>query len=352
MPTPPPAPRPREPFGAGPRWRWLRRYFGFSRGETQGFIVLLLVMLGAAVAPRLLRPEALRYDPTADRQQLDQLVAQLRANRTPGNWAMRYPPREGRVSGGYGGRSRRFPAVAPVKLAPFDPNQLTALDWEARGVPHFVAGRIEKYGQMAGGFKAKTQVQRIYGLPDSVYQRLAPFMELPEQLPRRDYASSRPDFAKAGPDGRPAPVPGKYPRKPRHLTPFDLNQADTTQLMQIRGIGAGRARGIVRRRDELGGFVAEAQLAEVFGLRDAPDLQDSLRKYSFVAAGFRPAQLNVNTASFEELARHPYIGKRLGRVIVAFRQQHPPFQQAEDLRLIRILSEEDLVKMRPYLRFD
>ena len=336
-----------EPSGAGPRWRWLRRYFGFSRSETRGFIVLLLLMLGAAVVPILLRPAAPVYDARADQQELDNMVAQLQANRAPGAYAARYPRRE---NGTYGGRSR-YPAVPQVKLTAFDPNQLTALDWEARGVPHFVAGRIEKYGQLAGGFKAKVQVQRIYGLPDSVYQRLAPFMQLPDEMTRRDYASRYPDASKAGSDGRAPFPPSKYARKPRNLAPFDLNKADTTQLMQIRGIGAGRAKWIVRRREELGGFVNENQLADVFVLRDAPDLQDSLHKYTFVAPGFQPAQLNINTATFEEMAVQPCIGKRLGRVIVAFRKQHPPFQQPEDLRQIRILTEEDLAKMRPYIRF-
>lgn len=350
--TPAPAPRPREPFGAGPRWRWLRRYFGFSRGETQGFIVLLLVMLGAAALPGVLRPAAPVYDPAGDARELDKMVAQLRANRAPGQeFAARYPARPGGAAGSYGGRGSRFAVVPQVRLAPFDPNQLAARDWEARGVPHFVAGRIEKYGLAAGGFRAKTQIQRIYGLPDSVYQRLAPFMQLPEETPRREYAA-RPDFAKTGPDGRPAFAASKFPKKPRNLAPFDLNQADTTALTQIRGIGGGRAKWIVRRREELGGFVSEDQLADVFVLKDAPDLQDSLRKYTFVAPGFQPVRINVNTATFEEMALHPYIGKRLGRVVVAFRKQHPPFQQPEDLRQIRILSAEDLAKMRPYIRFE
>ncbi len=351
--VPAPASRPREPFGAGPRWRWLQRYFGFSRVETRGLVVLLFLMLGAALLPGLLRPAAPVYDPAGDEQKLDELVAQLRANRAPGpDYARRYPNRPGYPAGGaYGGRGGRFPVVPQVSLAPFDPNKLTARDWEARGVPHFVAARIEKYGLAAGGFRAKTQIQRIYGLPDSVYQRLAPFMALPDEMPKREYAN-RSDFARTGSDGRPNFPASKFPRKPRNLAPFDLNQADTTALMQIRGIGSGRARWIVKHREELGGFVSEDQLADVFVLRDAPDLRDSLRKYTFVAPGFQPAKVNVNTASFEEMALHPCIGKRLGRVIVAFRKQHPPFQQPEDLRQIRILSEEDLAKMRPYIRFE
>jgi competence protein ComEA len=323
--------------------RWLRRRFGFSRGETRGFVVLLLLMLGAAVLPVLLRPADPAYLPAADQQQLDAWAADL-SKRLAFSDSMERQRYAGRRNYGADGASR-YPVVAQVKLAPFDPNALTALDWEARGVPHFVAGRIVNYGQKAGGFRAKVQVQRIYGLPDSVYQRLAPFMQLPEALPGRpDYAahSGNMPFASA--------APSRFPRKPSHLQPFDLNLADTTQLQQIKGIGRGRAKWIVLRRNELGGYVDEAQLADVFVLRDAPDLVDSLRKYTFVAPGFVPQTVNINSGTFDELWPHPYVGKPLARLIVAFRKQHGPYKTPEDLRQIKILKEESFAKLRPYVR--
>ena len=327
--------------------RWLRRYFGYSRGEASGLVVLLALMVLAALLPLLLRPAVPTYLPAQDQAELNQLVADLKEHRTAGQgYTSRYPKRE---KGSFG-RTSRYPTVARVKLAPFDPNALTATDWEARGVPHFVAARLVKYREAAGGFKAKAQVKKMYGLDDSVYQRLAPFMQLPDEAPKRDYAANKP-----GPDGKFPPfaagdTPGKFPRKPRNLQPFDLNTADTTQLMQIRGIGAGRAKWVVRYRNQLGGYLREDQLDEVFVLKDAPDLRDSLRKYTFIAPGFAPKAVNVNTASFDELYLQPYIGKPRARVIVAYRQQHGPFRTVEDLKKIPILKAEDWEKMRPYIR--
>ncbi|GAA4500745.1 hypothetical protein GCM10023172_21560 [Hymenobacter ginsengisoli] len=304
--------------------------------------------LAAAVLPPLLRPADPRYLPAADQRQLDawgrDLAARLDSNRAAHDraYAARYPAR--RPAG-----ASRYAAVPQVPLAPFDPNSLTAEGWEARGVPHFVAGRIVNYGQKAGGFRAKSQVQRIYGLPDSVYQRLAPFIQLPEGLPGRGagYASGRPAFGENA-----ASLPGRFARKPAHLQPFDLNLADTTQLMQIKGIGRGRAKWIVKHRDELGGYLAENQLEEVFVLRDAPDLVDSLRKYTFVAPGFAPRPVHINSASFDELWAHPYVGKPLARLIVAYRKQHGPFATPDDLRQLKLLKEENFVKLRPYVRCD
>lgn len=341
--SPPPRP-PRTPWGQRPAWRWLRRYFGFSRAENRGFVVLLLLALGVAVLPVLLRPTDPVYLPATDQRQLDQWAASL-ASRLDSSqaaerqaYAAHYPAAGARKYGA------RYPVVAQVRLAPFDPNSLSAEGWEARGVPHFVAGRLVNYGQKAGGFRAKMQIQRIYGLPDSVYRRLAPFMQLPEALPARGATgyAARPGFEKSA----------FAARKPAHLQPFDLNQADTTQLMQIKGIGRGRAKGLVRHRAELGGFVSESQLPDFFMLRDAPDLVDSLRKYTFVAPGFAPRPVHVNSATFDELWPHPYVGKPLARLIVAYRAQHGPYKTPDDLRQIKILKEEAFAKLRPYVHCD
>jgi competence protein ComEA len=344
-----PAPRPRASARENTRLlRWLRRYLGYSRSEARGLALLLVLTLAAAVAPRLLRPAPPAYLPAADQRGLNELVASLNEHRVAGKaWAARYPQRK------YERSNSRYPKVALVPLTPFDPNALTAEGWEARGVPHFVAARIVKYREAAGGFKAQAQIKRMYGLDEALFQRLAPFMQLPAELPKRSertgYAATKHEagfsaFAAA------AATPGKYPSKPRHLQPFDLNTADTTQLMQIRGIGRGRAKWVVKYRQQLGGFVREDQLAEVFVLRDAPDLIDSLRKYTFVSPGFVPELLPLNSASFDELYPHPYIRKGLARIIVAYRLQHGPYKTAEDLKGIPILKAEDLEKLRPYLR--
>ncbi|MBF9221826.1 ComEA family DNA-binding protein [Hymenobacter ruricola] len=347
----PSPPRPRWSWADSRPMRWVRRSFGYSRGEAKGLAGLLALMLLTIVAPVVLRPELPVYLPAADQKGVNEMAAQLKDHRTmEQGFASRYPKREYQK---FERRGPRYPVVAQVKLAPFDPNQLTAEGWEARGVPHFVAARMVKYGQAAGGFKAKAQVKKMYGLEDSVYQRLAPFMQLPDEAPRRDYAANQP-----GPDGKFPPfaagdaTASKFPRKPRNLQPFDLNQADTTQLMQIRGIGAGRARWVVKYRNQLGGYLRKDQLDEVFVLRDAPDLRDSLKKYTFVSPSFAPKTLNVNTATFDEMYLQPYIGKPRARLIVAYRQQHGPFKTVEDLKQVPVLKPADIEKMRPYLRFE
>lgn len=341
-----PRPAPAKPAvshraASNPVLRAVRRYFGFSRRETSGLVVLVLLMVGWLWLPALLRPALPTYNPAADQRRLNSLAAELAARRTTRpRFSSRYPKRA------YAAR----PRVPQVALAPFNPNTFSALDWQARGLPAWLAERLVKYRTAVGGFRAKEQLRKAYGLSDTTYARLAPYIQLPEQLPAREartYARNQPGQY---PDRKPfEATPGRFPRKPTHLAAFDLNAADTTQLMQIRGIGRGYARRIVEFRQRLGGFLREEQVAEIYVLHDAPDLVDSLRKYTFVAPGFSPTPVDVNNASFEVLQAHPYVGKRLARVLVAFRQQHGPFRQPTDLRQIRVLDEATFEKLQPYL---
>ncbi|MCA8831521.1 ComEA family DNA-binding protein [Hymenobacter pini] len=324
-----------------PLRRAMRRYFGFSRRETSGLVVLLALVLLWLFLPTLLRPALPQYNPASDQRQLNQWAAELAARRTTQPpFVSRYPRRS------YASRNR----VPQVALAPFNPNSFSALDWQARGLPAWLAERLVKYKNAVGGFRAKEQIRKAYGLSDTTYARLAPYMQLPDQLPARSpdsYTRNQP-----GRYGEQKPfetMPGRFTRKPTRLAAFDVNTADTAQLMQIRGIGRGYARRVVEYRQRLGGFLAEDQLTEIYALRDAPDLVDSLRKYTFVAPGFAPTLVDVNNASFDVLQAHPYVGKRLARVLVAFRQQHGPFRQATDLRQIRVLDEATFVKLQPYV---
>lgn len=333
-----------------PRWlRWLRAYMGYSRTEAQGMILLLGIALGFLFVPMALRPDLPVYLSKQDAQEADRLVAGLKEHQLAdkGSFASRYPKRK------FEPRESKYPKVPQVALSAFDPNALEVQDWEARGVPHFVATRIVKYREAAGGFRSKAQIKKMYGLDPPVYERLAPFMQLPEEAPKRE----RHDYAaKDGADGKFPPFAsgsassGKYPRKPRNLQPFDLNEADTTQLMQIRGIGKGRAWGIVKERNLLGGFVDENQLDGVWVFRESPDLLDSVKKYTFIAPGFQPKLVNINTALFEEMCFHPCIRKPLARAIVAWRGQHGGFKQVDELKQIPWLKAADLEKLRPYVR--
>jgi competence protein ComEA len=299
---------------------WINRYFGFSRGETNGFFLLLLLTFLAGVAPFLFYTGTPPDTTRQDQADLDSLVAQLETRANP-------PP------SALPGRARQQP------LQKFNPNALSRQQWLALGLSAYATANVLKYRERAGGFRYKEQLARIYGLPPALYQELAPYIDLPSRE-RGGARASRPRAR------RPPDLP--RPRVRYRLAAFDINTADTARLKQIRGIGPAFSGRIIRFRDKLGGFAHIGQLAEVYGL--PPEVVDSLHKYTFIQPGFHPRQIALNTAPLQELQAHPYLGYRTARLILAYRTQHGPFQSLEDLSRIRQISPGQLEKMRPYLR--
>lgn len=303
---------------------WINRYFGFSRHETNGLFLLLLITLLAATAPFLFDTTSSPQDFRRDQAMLDSLVAKLDV--------LAQQEKQAREASA----TRKVKRVQALKK--FNPNILTQEQFQALGLSFRVATNILKYRQKAGGFRYKEQLARIYGMPPDLYRELFPFIDLPSRQQEFPAASGPPTQ-------RPFALREKKARE--RLSAFDINQADTLQLKKIRGIGSTLSLRIIRFRDKLGGFIHKEQLREVYGL--SPEVVDSLHKYVFVSEAFTPRQLALNTATLEELRAHPYLSYQTARLILAYRTQHGSFQNLEELSNIRQISESQLTKLRPYL---
>lgn len=131
-------------------------------------------------------------------------------------------------------------------------------------------------------------------------------------------------------------------------TILDLNHCDTTELLLIRGIGRYTAVQIVRYRERLGGFYSPEQLRdEVF---DKLSLDTLL--YRFTADTTAVQRMDVNRASIDRLQRHPYIRYEQAKAIYDLRRKKVHLESIEDLRTLPEMTEEDLRRVAPYLRFE
>ncbi|WP_299704716.1 helix-hairpin-helix domain-containing protein [uncultured Pontibacter sp.] len=311
---------------------WIRRNFGFSQREVNGFLVLIGAMVLLTAAPLLFKwftkPEIGAIGNATDRQLLDSLVAQLETKQ---------PEKTGR---------RQLYQVPVAKLQPFNPNDLNEAQWQELGLPKFMAQRILNYRNKVGDFAYKAQLATIYDFPDSVFQQLYPYIQLPETKPSR-YNRNQGIAASARSAPNPNWANNTRPRERFILAPFNINTADTTALKQIRGIGSKLSARIVKYRDGLGGFYTMAQVQEVYGL--PPAIVDSLQKYTFVAHTYTLQQVSLNKANAEELKAHPYISSNVARAIVAYREQHGAYRQIEDIKKIKLVTPELFEKISPYL---
>lgn len=288
--------------------KWIRFFFGFSRTETNGFLILLPLLFLILFSEPLYRFVGRSRNRPGDQSISDSLIAVWEEEKK-----LLSP------------RPRQVPAAA--KLFPFDPNKASKKDLETLGVPSRVADRITKFRLKGGTFRIKSDVMKIYGMDSAVYRRLHGYMTLPEKFFTDKPALSRTDKAVA--------------------VKFDLNTADTTQLKSIYGIGARLAKRIIIYREKLGGFISATQLAEIYGLDSAVIGRIAVRTY--VAELYVPRKIDINAASDKELSAHPYISPVLAKAIVAYRFQHGNFAAIGDIRDLRMLKKGEADKIIPYL---
>ncbi len=127
---------------------------------------------------------------------------------------------------------------------------------------------------------------------------------------------------------------------------IELNGADSIQLLGIRGIGPTFASRIIRFRNRLGGFYSKKQLLEVYGIDSLK--YDQLKDLIDVNAGLI-TKINLNSFTFEEIKKHPYLTYKQVNAIIQYRSQHGLFKSINDLSNIAILNEEIIRKIEPYI---
>lgn len=287
-------------------YRWLRNYFAFSPAETRGMFVLFLLMLLLWVSPLIYRPllTSQYKQLTQDRRIADSLIRLIEASS-----ATDLPVHE----------------LSPA-LAPFDPNIVDKATLLSMGVPPVAAASLVKYRERGGKFRVKKDVQKIYGLTEEIYLRLAPYITLPEV--RQTTASSQ----------------------KVKVVALDINKADTTQLMTLRGVGTVFSARIVKFRELLGGFYTTDQLKEVYGINELA--LENLQKHTYVAEGFVPVQLRINEANAKTLVRHPYISYELAIALLRHREAYGSFTDQSQLKEVPLFTDSIYHKLKPYIAID
>jgi len=197
------------------------------------------------------------------------------------------------------------------KAAPLNINTASQKDFEALGFPEYIAQRVCAFREKVRMFESINDLKEIYGIDTFMVRALADqlFVNL-NDLPK-----------------------------------LEMNSADASEWMSLKGIGKTYAKRIIEYRNRLGGFSSAHQLLEVYGI-------DSLLYQSISFRLKVNPQLiktiNINTASLQELASHPYISWREADLIEKFRKEHGPIIQLSDCKG---LSETWSLKVAPYITY-
>ncbi|MBQ2365573.1 MAG: helix-hairpin-helix domain-containing protein [Bacteroidaceae bacterium] len=236
-----------------------------------------------------------------------------------------------------------------IRMQVFDPNTADSSTLVHLGLKKWQVSNMLKYRAKGGRYRKAEDMKRLYGMTDSMYVRLLPYIHIDtaaiDQYRDSLRRSRRDTLAKDS-------VP-RYVSQKRD-TLLNLRTADTTELKKIRGIGSYRARQIVRYRKELGGFVNTEQLREIKALQ--PLLTDSLQADSLLSHFWIDSiiivPLQVNSCRAETLERHPYLSFEQAKAVYELRRKKIRLESIEQLRRLDCFTEEELRRVEPYLSFE
>lgn len=224
----------------------------------------------------------------------------------------------------------------------FDPNHISKDQLLTLGFPEKVASRLLNYRTKGGTFKKKEDLGKIYGLDESLYQKLLPFIQITvkeqvkKEIPIKDTI-----------------VSNTWKKDKKEFTPkkkiiLDINIASASDFQSLYGIGPVLSERIVKFREALGGFVAIDQVGSIYGLADSI-FQELKPQLTYTPIPVQ--QMDINHLPLDSLKKHPYIDYKTARAIVNYRTQHGLYRHLDDLLKIHIIKKELLEMLGPYIAF-
>ena len=294
-------------------------------------------------------------------------------------------------------------------LFEFDPNTAELRELLALGVPRTAIGAIFRRRAADFPFTAKEELIGLYGMTDSIYFRLEPYIVIDGKFkpePRTVRTSERRSYAKPeiryetfridtataaylstiGFSRRQAEVIVDYrdrcggfysleefarcyvvdreicdtlaryiifpePAERAVSGPIEINTADSATLRSVFGIGEKSVSEILDYRQRLGGFYDLNQLAELKSVTES-NFEKILTQIYCDSCNI--SKIDINFATRSQLEVHPYFARlapRKLRKLFSKRQLKGGWSRIEEMIEDDIFDQKEAERLRPYLRF-
>ncbi|KIA90853.1 hypothetical protein OC25_24005 [Pedobacter kyungheensis] len=295
---------------------WLNKHFGFSKGEFNGLLFLVLLIIVIKAIPFIYG----YYKPVEKDDPL--LLSRIQQLKVVDEERQAYISE----------RTEHDNKPKNLRFFNFDPNTLPVAGWQSFGLSPKQAAAVVNYTLKGGRFYKPEDLQKMYTISPELYHKLLPYVQIAEKP--------------AGVDKSFTPLERKaYVKK---TVIVDINTADSAELDEIKGIGGTFAKRIIKYRDRLGGFYKTEQLMEVYGL-DEQKYAEIKDQVSIGKAGLKT--ININTAVFNDLKSNPYLSFKQINAIIQYRKQHGNYTGIDDLKKVVLLNQEVIDKISPYISF-
>jgi DNA uptake protein ComE-like DNA-binding protein len=212
--------------------------------------------------------------------------------------------------------------AATDKQFPFNPNYITDYKGAKLGMSLEEIDRLLVYRSVGKFINSKEEFQKLTMVSDSLLSAISPFFKFPDwvvQQHKKKRASSTSNFSSL--------IFIAY-----NKTTLDINKATIADFRSIYGIGEKLSERIIKYRSKLQGFSMGSQLYDVWGLNR--EVADKVLAVFKITALPIIQKRNVNTVSFKELLKNPYIDYELCKKIFEYRDSVAELQDITELKNI------------------
>ena len=223
------------------------------------------------------------------------------------------------------------------KTYPFNPNYITDYKGATLGMTNEEIDRLLVFRKQNKWINSTKQFQEVTKVSDSLLNSISPYFKFPEWVtnPKTKTASNY-----------------SYINKPKTFAQKqDLNTATAQQLEKVNGIGEYYAERIIKLRNKFkGGFIADVQLQDVYGL--TPEVIEKITNDFTVKTPRFIQKININKATVDELVTIQHIDYDLAHDIIEQRQLRAGFKSLGELTKVKDFPVNKIEIIELYLSLD
>jgi DNA uptake protein ComE-like DNA-binding protein len=209
------------------------------------------------------------------------------------------------------------------KIYPFNPNYITDYKGAQLGMSLQEIDRLLAFRKTNKFINSKKEFQKVTKVSDALLDKISSNFKFPDWVVKRTQQKLNPSLQRTK-----QPVYNK-----QVLSTTDINKATAKDFKTISGIGVAFSERIIKYRSKLQGFSFESQVDEVWGLDKK--LAEKLVSTFKIIEKPRIKKRNVNTVTFKELLRNPYIDYELCKNIFNYRDEVAELQDISELKNIK-----------------
>ena len=224
-----------------------------------------------------------------------------------------------------------------TKIFPFNPNYITDYKGASLGMSNEEIDRLLAFRKQNQWINSEKQFQYVTKVSDSLLNTISVYFKFPEWVtnPRPKtystsyYNNSQKTFAEKQ----------------------DLNTATSQQLQKVNGIGEVLSKRIIKFRNKfVGGFIADVQLLDVYGL--TPEVIEKITNQFTVKTPRVINKISINKGILEELVTIQHIDYDLAHDIIEERLLRDGYKSLDELTKVKGFPVKKIDIIKLYLTLD